>query len=113
MLLDGICPYIGPAIVFESNWDLQGALMIMYRNYDLRADIVNPSLKVHEDGISTSIYGDKSRYPYQQLLIYNFAQKLTYPIINAETANRYFSQYNPDYSNGCPPSQEGLGVSIF
>jgi hypothetical protein len=22
LLVDGICPYVGPAIVFESNWDV-------------------------------------------------------------------------------------------
>ncbi len=29
VLVDGICPYHGPAVVFESYWDLKGALALV------------------------------------------------------------------------------------
>jgi MFS family permease len=53
LILDGICPYAGPAVVFESSWDLAGALMTFYRDRTLRADVVTPNLKVEENRLST------------------------------------------------------------
>jgi len=113
LILDGICPYDGPAIVFESHWDLAGALMTSYRDYTIQADVVTPNLQVEEDAVSTSLYSVKYRYPYRKLFIYHFGRKRAYSIQDADAARRYFRTFSQDNSNGCPDGYAGHGVSIF
>lgn len=113
LILDGFCPYFGPGIVFETNWDVQGALGIIYRDRTLKGDVVKPNLKVKEDGIFISLYENESHYPYKSLFIYHTGRKITYQLTNADVARQYFSTFNPDYSNGCPKGHAGYEVSIF
>jgi hypothetical protein len=115
LILDGICPYVGPAIVFESNWDLAGALMMLYDDLTLRADIVTPNLKVKEDGLSTLLYGSlHSHYPYdEKLFVYHIVRKATHRLTDAKAARRYFESFNPSHDNDCPTGREGHGVPIF
>lgn len=115
LILDGICPYVGPAIVFESNWDLAGALQLNYRDPTLRADVVTPNLKIEDGGLSTLLYGHLySRYAYsEKLLLYHFGYKMIHDLTSAETARRYFVTFNPDYSNGCGGGVAGYGVWVF
>ncbi|MDH4135567.1 MAG: hypothetical protein OEW09_02465, partial [Anaerolineae bacterium] len=115
LILDGVCPYVGPAIVFERNWDLTGALLMVYRDDSLRADVVTPSLEVTEDGLTKSLYCGAivNHHPYKKLFVYHVGRKMTYPLPDAEAARLYFRTFNPDHSNGCPPGREGHGVPIF
>src|SRR5829696_8803897 len=46
IVLDGACPYVGPAVVFESNWDLAGALETHYGDPTVRADVASANLTV-------------------------------------------------------------------
>ena len=113
LILDNVCPYVGPGIVFESQWDLKGALQTIYRDPEIHADIVTPRLKITGQGINTQIYTFPARYSYKNLFIYNFKTKTTHPITNAASARSYFQKYNPDRNNGCPAASAGNGVSIF
>ena len=113
LILDGVCPYVGPAIVFESSWDLAGALQMLHHDHTLQADVVTPNLKVKEDGLYTSLYGYESRYHYEKLYVYHFGRKTTYQLTDAEAAHLYFQAFNPDHSSGCPRGYEGYGVPVF
>lgn len=113
LILDGVCPYVGPAIVFESHWDLKGALQVTYKDETIQADVVTPRLKVMEDGIKTQIYTFESFYPYKNLFIYNFKNKEVFNIADQKAADEYFQKYNPDHNNNCPPAEAGNGVSVF
>jgi len=113
LLLDGFCPYVGPAIVFEAPWDLKGALWVLYRDTTIRADVVTPNLRVEPDAIVTRIYGEDTRYPYQGLIVYDARARSTHPLADAATARAYFAQHNPDLSSGCPPGRPGHGVQVF
>lgn len=113
LILDGVCPYSGPGIVFESQWDLMGALQTIYKDETIKADIVTPRLLVTNDGLATQIYTFPAQYPYQNLYIYNFKNKMVYPIANREMAENYFKKFNPDHNNNCPPAHAGNGVTIF
>ena len=109
LLLDGVCPYVGPAIVFESNWDLAGALQIRYRNPTVKADVVTPRLEVGDTGVTTSIYGQKVTYPYSStLLVFDAATGTLHPLRNAVSARQYFAERTA--APTCPPGQEGIGV---
>lgn len=113
LVLDGVCPYTGPAIVFESDWDLAGALKVLYRDRTLQAFVVTSNLRIKEDGLYPSIYGMETRYPYQNMWIYNFGRKRTYYLPNAGGARSYFQSLNPDFRGGCPGGIEGVGVPVF
>ena len=113
LILDGVCRYAGPAIVFESSWDLQGALRLFYRDSMLHADVVSPDLRVEQDGLHTVIYGEESRYPYERLIVFDARRGVPYPIPDETTARSYFARVNPDRSNRCPPGRPGHGVQVF
>jgi hypothetical protein len=111
-MLDGICPYIGPAIVFESGWDIAGALKVTYSNKSLNADVISPNMLVTEEGFESYIYNYRHFYPYE-ILIYNYLEKKTYGISNRKDAIRYFNSTTSNYNNTCPRGSEGHGVNIF
>jgi hypothetical protein len=114
LIVDGVCPYVGPAVVFESSWDLAGALITFYADRTLAADIVTPNMTVGKNGLRTVLYESLERdYPYGNLLIYHYGRKEVYPLPDAEAARRYFDAFNPDRSGGCPRGHEGRGVPVF
>lgn len=116
VLLDGICPYVGPAVVFESNWDLEGALLMHYRDYELQADVIARTTKVEEDALSTSIYEGSiyTRYPYgEHVYVYDYRRDTSATLLDAETARTYFEVHNPDFNAACPEGRAGYGVPIF
>jgi hypothetical protein len=55
----GICPYVGPAIVFESYWDLAGALQVLCRDPTLEADVTG-RMTLASEGVATSLYGPRT-----------------------------------------------------
>lgn len=113
ILLDGICPYVGPASVFESQWDLLGALQISFPKANLRADIITPTMLIKKEGITTQIYNFTAIYPYKNLYVYNQKYQLMYPLPNKEVADFYFKMFNPTYNNSCPAGYAGNGVNVF
>jgi hypothetical protein len=116
LILDGACPYSGPAVVFESSWDLAGALSISYQDTTIHADIVTPNLKIEEKGIVTLMYEGANRtfHAYSnRLFVYHLGRKTVHYLPDARAAEEYFRVYNPDFNNDCPQGSEGLGVDIF
>lgn len=113
LLLDGACPYVGPAIVFESSWDLEGALRIIYKDNSLNADIIKPNLRIGEEYLSTFIYSFEEKYPYGNLFIFNSKNNLTYRLKSKEDAELYFQKRHPEYKNSCPTGVDGIGVQVF
>ena len=114
VLLDGVCPYEGPAIVFESSWDLAGALQIYYHNFMLRADVISENTLVSNEGIQTSLYGwINNRYEYDEnLLVFNFREKSVFKLNDVEKARQYF-KIRSDSDQNCPPGVAGHGVRLF
>jgi hypothetical protein len=112
LILDGVCPYIGPAIVFESNWDLAGALQTIYRDETLKADVATPRLAVRDDAITTTIYGQVTTYPYgRDLFVFDARSGRVQPLPDAATARAYFARSTSGQS--CAPGREGIGVELF
>lgn len=108
VILDGFCPYAGPATVFTIDWDVTGALMVLYNRRDIKGDVVLPYTTV-----GTEVLHINNDYPYSRLYLYNHAHRISVELRDAESARQYFEKYNPDYTNGCPPFTWGRGVSIF
>ena len=112
IILDGVCPYVGPAIVFEAYWDLAGALQLTYGDPTLTANVVTPRMRIDEGGIVFTLYDEPTRYPYSsRLLVYDAQTGDALPILNRETAEGYFVKSLRSWP--CPAGHEGIGVEIF
>ena len=113
LILDGICPYTGPGIVFECYWDVGGMLRTEYHDSSIRGDVIKPNVQVTEQGLYTRIYGEKTYYPYSdQLLVFNLSNNEVYILKDAEAARRYLQNVRLD-DRACPEGTEGEGVPIF
>jgi len=113
LLVDGVCPYVGPGIVFEGGGDMGGSLQLLYQDPTLLGDVVSPRLRVHPEDIETVIYGRSRYYPYgPSLKVYDYRSKKVWDLTDATAAGEYFGTRNPAYTF-CPEGNEGDGVPIF
>jgi hypothetical protein len=112
IILDGACPYVGPGIVFESNWDLAGALETRYGDPSVRADVVSADLSVDDEGLSTRLYVDHTaRYNYgPRLLVFDARDSSLRPLPDAEAARAWWRTRR---ELACPHGGAGYGVTLF
>jgi hypothetical protein len=113
VLLYGSCPYIGPAIVFESYWDLAGALQLQYGDSSLKADVITPNAQLDANGVTTIIYGDTVRHynDSNQLLAFDARDQSAHPLTNRGDAQRYLAgALEP---SACPPGRAGYGAPVL
>jgi hypothetical protein len=108
LLLDGLCPYIGPAPVFESSLDFTGALTVLYPDRFLKGDVLKNHTRFSSAGVRTAWYWPNAYAYSQKLLIYDYANKELYPLPNS-------SARRPSALEGCVCRDElqGFGVKIF
>jgi len=113
LLVGGICSYEGPAIIFESDWDLSGALRLRYGDRTLSADILRPRFyAVTNNGIATILYEGEDDYEFGDYLkLYDFRRKTTSPLSDEATTTRLLRDAPIDAE--CPPGLEGVGVTLF
>lgn len=111
VILDGVCPYRGPGVVFETWWDVGGALSLALGRA-VRGDAVSPRMALAPSGLRTSIYGAPRLYPYgPSLFVYNPDLHLVAPLPDLATARSYFGR--TDRRPGpCPVGYVGRGQPI-
>jgi hypothetical protein len=110
VILDGVCPYYGPAVVFEAPWDTGPALGHALGR-EVSGDTVSPRMSLTPTGIATSIYKQPALYPYgPRLFAYNPRLHLLAPLTDAAAARRYFSTGRPPMR--CPKGYVGHGVVV-
>jgi hypothetical protein len=111
VMLDGICPYYGPAVIFEAPWDVSGALSLA-AGKPIRGDAVSPRMSLQREGLATSIYGEQAFYPYGgNLYVYDPTRHVLARLGDLDAARRYFRQANARRTP-CPRSYVGHGVLI-
>ena len=114
VFLDGMCPYIGPGIIFQAEWDFTGGLRIAYDDPTLRGDVVNHKLKIRPEGIYTELYhNDVVFHPYDALWFYHRQRDMVVRIPDADAARRYFAAYNPTLDSGCRRVPPGRGYPVW
>jgi hypothetical protein len=113
LMLGGVCSYNGPAVIFESDWDLAGALRLHYGDRTVRADVLRPGFyRVTPSGITTFLYGEQDDDAFgPQMVLYDYRRKTSHVLLDADTAERIFREQPPDVV--CPPGKEGVGVGVF
>jgi hypothetical protein len=108
VILDGVCPYHGPAIVFES-WDAGGALTLALGRA-INADLVSPRMGLTPKGLSTSIYKMPDFYPYSdRLYVYQPFQHRLIRLASDSAAKAYFTSRKPTL---CPTGYVARGVAV-
>jgi hypothetical protein len=109
IILDGVCPYVGPAVVFQNSWDLAGALQLLYHDNNLQGEVVSAEMTIKDDGIHTA----DCHYSYDKLFVYDFRLKAVHRVTSASNAKLYFDTFNTDRISGCPRGIGGYGVPVF
>jgi len=113
LLVGGVCRYVGPGIVFEGEWDMAGALQILYRDPTLRGNVLNPRLRLQPDSVILPIYTEEKAYFYSdRLILYDAVQKRTFRLTSLEAA-RDAIRSAAFLEAGCPPGLEGKGAPTF
>jgi len=113
LILDGVCPYNGPAPVFEAPWDLSSALSILYGHAGISANIVTRWLRVESGGLIIPSCCGEITYPFGQLLVYHLGRKVSYALSDAKAAQSYFDNVSTDRASRCPASFYGNGVDVL
>lgn len=109
IILDGICPYHGPAVVFESWWDVGDALSLALGR-KIGGDIFTTRLRFTQTGIATTFYDETRFYDYgRSLYIYNPNRNQIVPLADLAAAKSFLRQRQ---SPSCPPGYLGHGVRI-
>jgi hypothetical protein len=100
VILDGVCPYHGPAVVFEEAWDWGGALTLALGR-TMRGDTVSPRMSVTPGGLATSIYKQPSFYHYgPRLYVYDPTRHLLVQLGSGRSALDYFRNRPPSACRG-------------
>jgi hypothetical protein len=111
IILDGVCPYDGPGIAFETSWDVAGALTVALGK-PVSGDVVSPRMTVTDSGLATSMYNAPTLYAYgPRLLVYNPQRHSVVRLESAADARRYFAQPNR-FEAPCPTGFVAHGVPI-
>lgn len=114
LLLDGVCPYVGPAPVFETWWDFSSALRLVYNDNSLVGDVVKPGIEIAAEGIYTRMYGKRiGPYRYETLYVYDARGHRLQRLAAAHAARSYFAPGNAPPGRGCRASREGEGERLF
>ena len=108
ILLDGVCPEIGPAVVFADQSDLRGALVLAYDDPSLAADTATEALRARSRQLELEMtfLGDRSTrtYPYgPQLFVYDFPRRTLHVARNRSEAATYVSSQRASFR--CPPQR--------
>jgi hypothetical protein len=111
VMLDNVCPYVGPAIVLEGPWDISGALELALGR-PVHGDAVSPRMWLRPTGLATSIYGEPAYYPFGEMLfVYDPARHRVVKLRNLGEARAYFAAARAGRTP-CPRAYVGHGVLI-
>jgi hypothetical protein len=113
LMLTGICSYHGPAVVFEADWDLSGALRLHYGDRTLSADILRPGFyRITDSGVATILYEGEDDYEFgSYLMMYDYRRKTTHVLSDRDAALALFQAADRDEK--CSPGGEGVGERLF
>jgi hypothetical protein len=106
VVLDGVCPEIGPGVVFAASYDLAGTLRVLYHDPTIRAPVATAVVAAEERGlaISTVLFGRTGSphlYPYRpRLLVYDRRKRSATLLRDGAAARRYLATTRRP---SCPP----------
>jgi hypothetical protein len=107
VVLDGVCPETGPAVVFADQWDLRGALALAYHDPSLAADAATEGLRAGSRRLELEMtfLGARSTRTYAygpHLFVYDFPRRTVHLLRDRSEAARYVSE-RPSFN--CSPQR--------
>jgi hypothetical protein len=111
VLVGGFCSYEGPAVVFETTWDMSGILRIAYSDPTANADVVNRQTTYNGGEITTRSYDENVYTVGHPLVLVDVAERTAHVLSNAEDVRRYLAPML--LMDQCPVAKPGEGASIF
>ena len=109
VLLDGVCPYDGPGIVFETDWDVLSALSLAL-DRPLSGNLITPSIRFGRRGAVATLYSFTFPYPYgPNTYAYDARTRSVARLGDFREAGRYLAQREP---LACPRGFASHGVPI-
>ena len=113
ILLGGFCSWNGPGIVFETDWDVSGALALLYRDGTITGNVVRPWMEVNDQGVQFKegwdLYSSGSSYSFTSLYFYNVERKEASRISNREDALHNLEEFARDDAPACLAGSKGFG----
>jgi hypothetical protein len=96
VILDGVCPEIGPAVVFGDEWDFRGAIRLAYQDPSLAADTAADGLRAGAQQLVVTMTflgrGSTRGYEYgPRLFVYDFPRRTLRAVRDRDDAVRYVS----------------------
>ena len=96
VVLDGVCPEIGPAVVFGDEWDFRGALRLAFQDPSLTADTAPDGLRAGAQQlvVTMTFLGRESTRGYKygpSLFVYDFPRRTLHVVRDRNAAIRYVS----------------------
>jgi hypothetical protein len=113
VVLDGVCPEVGPAVVFADQWDFRGALRLAYQDPSLVADTATEALRAggRQLELDMTFLGRRSTRTHEygpRLFVYDFPRRTMYVLRDRNDAVRYVSSRRVI---DCPP-QRGFAWGV-
>lgn len=113
LMLYGACPYLGPAIAFESPWDFAGARKVVYRDSTLGGDVLDDArpgrFGTTEEGLWTKLYSESRFYHFgPDLLLFDYRAGEVRPLVDRASAVAGVSK-----PTDCPSGVAGGGTVLL
>jgi hypothetical protein len=113
IVLTGYCPWIGPGIVFETDWDTSGVLRVTRDDVSLRGDVLRKRLRMAPHAIVNT--KEDTTFAYGRLFFYDVGQRTVTQITNQESAQRFQDAAATDPRNAClaDDTLAGFGTPVW
>lgn len=113
LLLDGVCRYSGPAVVFEGE-EASGPIQLALGDSSLSSDVIASNMHFGATTVVTTMYGQPAvSYLYgKNLFVFNVPRRQLTTLTSQEAAIAYLRAVNPSGDSGCPPAREGAGARV-
>jgi hypothetical protein len=108
ILLTGVCSWVGPGIVFETDWDVSGAARLLYRDQALRGDVLRPWMTAEEGGLRN---GD-AFYSYASLHVYDGRTKEVRQVRDQSGASALLGSLAKEGAAGCAGNYKAFGAGL-
>ncbi|HKC23515.1 MAG TPA: hypothetical protein VKF32_02175, partial [Thermoanaerobaculia bacterium] len=107
-----VCPYDGPATVFENMWDTSGALQARYRDVTIVADVMTRADIAGPSSVFSALPGGLS-YPYgPDLRVLHLSDGTTETLPDAANAHRVLAAGSGRIA-ACPDGALGFGAELL
>ena len=108
ILLTGYCAWIGPGIVFETDWDVTGAVGLLYRDRTLTGNVLRPWMVVEKDGLRDS----DSFYSFASLYVYDARTREVHRVAGERAAAQLLRAVIADDASGCVGDYKAFGAGM-